>query len=103
MRLKEDNSSWRASSILRKVVPLPDEPKKPSSRKNTRKWCKGVVGREHEWGRQHVGHPYTVEDNVTENICAACGKRDYKTRSYNGQDFWEWLDARRVRRRATSG
>lgn len=53
MRLAEDNTSWKASSIQRRDFrrtadgpEVTDNRKK--RRKNTRRWCKGVEGREHK-------------------------------------------------------
>ncbi len=38
--------SWRGSQEM----PLDDSPEGPRlNRKDTKRWCKGVVGREHDW------------------------------------------------------
>lgn len=48
MRLKEDKTNWNASNIIRKLAVAPDRPR-VHSRKNTAKWCRGVIGREHDY------------------------------------------------------
>lgn len=74
MRLKEDKSSWKASNVLRKVTPLPEEPVH-RSHKSTRKWCRGVVGRKHEYEKYKKylwGKAYLELDK-----CSKCGKEKY--------------------------
>lgn len=48
MRLKEERNNWNASNIIRKVSAAPEQVR-AHSRKNTVKWCKGVVGRLHDY------------------------------------------------------
>lgn len=51
MRLAEDRTSWKASSVERRdfrhVANGPEVQRKRGSRKSTKRWCKGVVSREH--------------------------------------------------------
>lgn len=96
MRLKEDHSSYHSSAVIRKDYrhSAPEERlQKNGRKKNTRQWCKGVVDRKHVWERQPVGSPF--EATVTENVCTHCGKRDYRTRDYNGMSFWDYLEGSR--------
>lgn len=74
MRLKEDKSSWKASNILRKVTPVPEEPVH-RSHKSTRRWCKGVVGREHEYTRTKKS--YFGIAHMELDKCSKCGKEKY--------------------------
>lgn len=51
MRLAEDSSSWKSSGIRRRDFRHagngPEVTGQKRKRKNTRRWCKGVEGREH--------------------------------------------------------
>lgn len=47
MRLKENRDNWKASNVIRKTSELA-EPKPKAAKKNTRLWCKGKMGREHD-------------------------------------------------------
>lgn len=91
MRLKEDRSNWRASNIIRKVQLIPDEPVRIHHRKNTKKWCRGKVGVEHQWAEETLKYDFgkytfnSMRDwKVYEQICKICGKE--KTRSHYGTD-----------------
>ncbi len=66
----------------KKNKPLPEEPKPSHSKKDTKHWCKGKVGREHklewidapnqhysEWMRQHDIERYKIR------TCTVCGKQ----------------------------
>lgn len=79
MRLKEDNSSWNASNVKRKVAQLPDEPVR-RSKKNTRRWCKGRVGVEHDYQWNVLPWIGTLKQRL--KVCVNCGKQDYRTMDY---------------------
>lgn len=72
-RLSEDDSSWKADGIKHRDNRHDhgsSEVSRKGKKKNTRKWCKGKVGREHEievvsWRRSSK---YLIER------CANCGK-----------------------------
>jgi hypothetical protein len=51
-----------------------NQPAKPRSTKDTKRWCRGKVGREHQYQitKRHTG-PYTW-DNYDTWTCAQCGK-----------------------------
>lgn len=84
MRLKEDNSSWRASGIIKRDYQHGGLDLQPriKSKKNTNKWCRGKVG---------VLHDYLLVEVRTSHIwgyskwlnfkCANCGKK-----------LTQWLD-----------
>ena len=92
MRLAEDTSSWRASGLQRRDFrhthngPDPElafvdniyddltqvPPVQKRKHKDTKRWCKGVVGREHAYTQ--------VEESLGRltlkfDLCAACGKK----------------------------
>lgn len=105
--LSEDDSSWRASGIIRRDFRhTKGEPEAPTravrGRKNTKRWCKGIVGRKHDVRtvvenphvcgpdcsarRENGGsgyHRWGVNRSVTK--CVACGMnawsldKSYKT------------------------
>lgn len=73
MRLKEDKDSWNASNIIRKTVEVPEEPKKKPARKNTRRWCKGKRGVEHQF---ELFDEYRVAGwGIKIESCTKCGKK----------------------------
>lgn len=74
MRLKENRSNWKASNILRKIKPIPEE-WKLHNKKDTHKWCKGKEG---------VPHDYVLVDKFRWRFwshkklkCSNCGKEKY--------------------------
>jgi hypothetical protein len=79
MRLKEDKNSWQASNILRKILPLPTVfAHRPH--KNTRRWCKGVVGREHRY--KIVERQVILESWIyVRRQCRRCGRKEIKEES----------------------
>lgn len=80
-RISDDDSSWKASGVQHRDFRHTHNGPEVSSRakkKNTRKWCKGVVGREHtfnvgvaapRWNRFRDGRPMWIVDK-----CSTCGK-----------------------------
>lgn len=78
MRLKKDSSSWRASGIIKRD--FKHDHSQPTrghfhNSKDTRKWCKGKVGKLHNYQRalkwEFGTHKYYVDK------CANCGKERY--------------------------
>ena len=79
MRLKEDSSSWKSSSIKRRDFrhdPSQPQRTKFSRKKDTKKWCKGRVGEVHE---------LELKESTTFLMwawdyykCTRCGKKVYK-------------------------
>lgn len=74
MRLKEDKSNWKASNIIRKIKEIPEEPRL-SKRKSTRKWCKGVVGKKHDY--QKTTKPFIPGYVIDISKCTHCSKEKY--------------------------
>jgi hypothetical protein len=84
VRLKEDTSSWASSGIIKRDAnhggPV-KTPAKAHKRKNTKRFCKGKVGREHDydfvkvWGFGFFWHGGWDTDG--ENYCYA----DYACRN----------------------
>ena len=79
MRLRKDKSSWHASGVIARdarATKTPEPSPTPhKSRKDTKRWCKGIVGREHkaEWqeNRRYPWGWYAF-------VCTACRKElDY--------------------------
>jgi hypothetical protein len=73
--LKDDDSSWKAGGIKRRdfrhTKNGPHIPKHQGKKKKTKKWCKGIEGREHVI--KHTNHPrYSAYAHV--DLCEICGK-----------------------------
>jgi hypothetical protein len=78
MRLKEDNTSWNASSILKRDFRHDHSENKMlfRSHKNTKKWCRGKVGVEHvtAWHK----HTWLFGEVMYVGKCKNCGKKFFK-------------------------
>lgn len=69
-------ASWKRKGQILRERPQPEEPKR-SNHKDTKKWCKGVKGREHEYKWQ-LTNKYPASWEWYEDTCQKCGKqRDY--------------------------
>ena len=68
-------SWWRRGQILRDR-PQPDEPKR-SNHKDTKKWCKGVKGREHNyvWALD-LRRCWNGSNDWYKHECTKCQKQD---------------------------
>lgn len=74
MRIKKDASSWRAGGVLARDArheKTPSEIAPHRSKKNTRRWCKGHVGREHT----PVWRNYKSYGHWRMLVCTTCGKQ----------------------------
>lgn len=78
MRLKKDHNSYRASGIIKRDFKHDEsQPIRENfhKKKNTRRWCKGKVGIEHDYKKaikwQIGNHKYYVSK------CIHCGKERY--------------------------
>lgn len=82
-RLKKDHSGWRTHGLWLKYQhpTASDTQAKPKSKKDTNKWCRGKVGREHEWHKfQKMKWSWRDDDYVDPYIeisCIECGKEKY--------------------------
>jgi hypothetical protein len=82
MRLKEDSYSWRASGLLRRNARQdkpPDAHRPVAGKKDTRRWCKGVAGREHKpvcmpWRKFGTARVGSITDHWRLLACSVCGK-----------------------------
>lgn len=85
--LSEDGDSWRASGVkrrdFRRAKDAPEVPGSRGRRKNTKKWCKGIVGRKHDV-RTYVENPHY------------CGKDCSYNKENGGTGFHPWATNRRV-------
>jgi len=76
-KISRDDTSWHASGVKTRDArhtKSPEETGRHQSKKNTKKWCRGKIGKEHtgEWRDKGYCHILT---------CTKCGKHlDYKWR-----------------------
>jgi hypothetical protein len=87
MRLSKDTTSWKAQGLLVKQKPLPEQPVH-RSKKDTKKWCKGIVGREHDYEYQHPHND--LGDWRLVPVCLNCGRQDYHDILYWCSKHEEW-------------
>lgn len=94
MRLKEDSSSYKAESVKRKEFrhsPVEESVKKRISKKDTRKWCKGIEGREHKWEMRRPKNETIWRVPFRRlNVCKNCGKQDYRSVEYWCEEHQVW-------------
>lgn len=82
MRLKEDNDSYKASGVKRRQYrqsPAVDRIRRPRPSKNTKLWCKGKVGVEHDVQLEKIdGLNFTHNQGKYWRLihwkCTNCGK-----------------------------
>ncbi len=92
MRLKEDTSSWAASGVIKRDFrhdPSLVADKPHSSKKDTKRWCKGKVGVEHEW--ENIIPPNDSLAFRKFDICKNCGRQSYANIKYycRTHDTWD--------------
>ena len=84
MRLKEDTSSYKSSNIKRRMYrqsPV-DFRGKYKSKKDTNRWCKGKVGREHQFKEVEE---YSFSIFLWSVLkCTNCNKKVNTSRKYLG-------------------
>lgn len=72
--------SWKRKGKYLKEKPVPEEPKKGRNHKDTKKWCKGVKGREHEY-EWKLTNKFPPDWGWYDLACKKCGKhKDYCTK-----------------------
>lgn len=98
-RLKKDHSGWRSSGLYLKYQSpkINEQPTKAKSKKDTVKWCRGKVGREHEWHRfENMKWDWELDNYVEKYIhlrCVQCGKEKYaKTAKSANYPLHIWID-----------
>lgn len=95
-RLKKDHSGWHSHGLyLKYQQPTVEEPTfKHKRKKNTNKWCKGKVGREHDLLRIFYrtynngrGYEWDYYNNKLYRIiitrCMTCGKEFWSNKGKN--------------------
>lgn len=76
MRLSKDSTSWHAGGVIRRderATKVDDQHRPVSGRKDTRKWCGGKVGREHELAVFERKWSFSTSA-WHERCCTRCGK-----------------------------
>ena len=76
-RIGRDHSNWAAGGVMRRDFRntlIDDTPKKWPAKKDTRKWCKGHVGREHDFKPLHERFVHWV---LHSEVCQNCKKKVY--------------------------
>jgi hypothetical protein len=99
VRLKEDSTSWRSSGIIKRDArhggAVDGIISRGGVRKDTWKWCKGIVGREHVWEREVTRPGRTAtSSSLSQMVCQSCGKQDYRTALWNGLPFEQYFSHR---------
>jgi hypothetical protein len=67
---------WDGDRIV--VPPVPETPRRPAGRKDTKRWCGGKVGREHEpvWVKSNMEiRPRPDNEAWWDERCARCAKK----------------------------
>lgn len=82
-RLKRDHSGWRTSGLwLKYQTPTVNEVQKHKTKKDTRRWCRGKTGVEHDWHRyQNKRYDWEIDgwfDPWIRIECQSCKKKMYK-------------------------
>jgi hypothetical protein len=103
VRLKEDSTSWRSSGIIKRDArhggAVDGIISRGGVRKDTWKWCKGIIGREHVWEREITRSIGGTK--MTQMVCQSCGKQDYRTVLWNGKT-WEEHFSGKFQKKATA-
>lgn len=83
-RLKKDHSGWRSHGLyLKYKEPVENKPK---SKKDTNRWCRGKVGKEHNLVRFKPEHYRWFNEPLYDYVrvmCLNCGKEMYKRKNLN--------------------
>ena len=79
MRLKEDTSSWHSNGIIHRDNRHDHSERfyKLHSKRDTKRWCRGKVGVEHEYHRYLRGWHY----HYVEARCVNCNKLSFSKKS----------------------
>lgn len=75
-RLSRDDSSWKAHGLAKKYEDWEHDHKQGSKgknkKKNTKRWCRGKEGQEHDW------KPFEKHQRIAIHRCSRCGKENWK-------------------------
>lgn len=79
MRLKEDKKSWRVSAILKRD--FKHDSSEPSriryrSKKDTKRWCRGKVGIEHDYRIKEKKK--FLDWSWETHVCSKCKRKEIK-------------------------
>lgn len=88
MRLREDKSSYKVIGLAKRYEELDDEPI-IRRRKNTKKWCGGKVGKEHDW-EVKIPKNCSMFIGIRYPICRQCGKHDMLHTEYQCHTCGTW-------------
>lgn len=74
-RVKKDKTGWRSHGIWLRDFVIHPEKQKRGNKKDTKKWCRGKKGREHEYKRAKK----ILYSIITRNMmkCIKCGKEKF--------------------------
>lgn len=91
-RISNDDDSWNASSIKhRDARHSHDGPEinTKKKKKDTKKWCKGKVGREHEYTTVDSKRFRNTVSMFQVDKCSKCGKEtNWKIKDEFRQSWW---------------
>lgn len=79
-RIKKDHSNWKTMGLWKRFQypKVEEESKKPKSKKNTKKWCKGKVGVKHDYKLEiPQNDPESIRGFRKVPICTNCRRQDY--------------------------
>lgn len=85
MRLKEDDSSYKAASIKRREYrqsPIIDDKVAKKSKKDTKKWCRGKIGVPHEFEMEIPRNSRGILLGFRIDVCKNCGKHGRNMEHY---------------------
>jgi DNA-binding XRE family transcriptional regulator len=80
------------------VIELPEEKVKSHSRKDTKRWCKGKVGREHEYQRrpkEFQWNPHCRPIRKTDQVwvmCVNCGRQKDYLGLFDKSEAFIWMN-----------
>lgn len=81
-------ASWRQRRQILRARPQPEEPK-PSNHKDTKKWCKGVKGREHNYiWTPDFRHCWNGKADWYKHECTKCTKQDDYCYCFDWESFY---------------
>lgn len=83
-RLKKEHGGYRTSGLWLKYKSpaVSEKPRKPKSKKDKRKWCRGKQGVEHELRRYFYTYGWeSKRSNWIRTRCIRCGKQFHQNNS----------------------
>lgn len=76
-KLSRDDGSWKAHGLAKRYEDWENDPKHPApkpknKKKNTKRWCRGKEGQEHDW------KSFEKNQRIIIQRCDRCRKEDWK-------------------------